>query len=288
MISEITYQQRCLSQFTNGVDEEVVTCRHSSPPERHNHRRRRPKPLGSVDCPTLYWWINIDLDPEEEEGATSPGAGKVRRSLHPGKATRAERASWVALPKGWDAGHAKTRGDCAGDRECPWCHSKVAMQVTTTRTTEGETSRLSCPECRGIVGFRPGKGGDWSWCRLDLGAGNRTAIYDADEIPMRARNHCRPCVWARCRRHLYLEVKDCGSIKLNHPGVKPERMGELADTCAQDVAERETGRVGRDPKVLPLEVVGAKLGLTLERARQLEAQALQEVNIRNRRTESAQ
>jgi len=41
--------------------------------------------------------------------------------------------------------------------------------------------------------------------------------------------------------------------------------------------------VGKDPKLLPLEVVGAKLGLTLERARQLEAEALQNVHIQNMR-----
>jgi hypothetical protein len=286
VISQITYQQRCLFQIIAGVEEEVVTCQHTSPPERHNHRRRRQKPLGSTARPILYWWIDIDLDQEQDEDSASPGADKVRRSLHPGKATRVERASWVELPKGWDSDRARTRGDCAGDRECPWCHSQVAMRATTTHTTEGEVARISCPECRGIVGYRPSKGGDWSWCRLDLGIGNRSAIYNADDIPMRARNHCRPCCWARCSRHLYLEVKDCGSIKLNHPRVRPENMGEMSDTCAQDVAERETGRVGRDPKVLPLEIVGAKLGLTLERARQLEAQALQEVNIRNRREET--
>jgi DNA-directed RNA polymerase sigma subunit (sigma70/sigma32) len=89
-----------------------------------------------------------------------------------------------------------------------------------------------------------------------------------------------------CRHHLYLEVDDdCGSIKFNHPDVHPDEMEKMGDTCALDVAEREEGRVGFEPKVLPLEVVGAHLGLTLERARQIEEESLLELRRRLKRRE---
>jgi hypothetical protein len=108
-------------------------------------------------------------------------------------------------------------------------------------------------------------------------------LGNPDLLPMQARNKCRPCWMVRCRMHLYIEVKgDCGSMKLNHPDVAPDRMDLLADTCAHDVADHvDVEGGGKEPEVLPLVIVGAKLGLTLERARQIEAQALQELRVRS-------
>ena len=113
----------------------------------------------------------------------------------------------------------------------------------------------------------------------------RPLLGNPDLLPMHARNKCRPCWMVRCRMHLYIDVKaSCGSMKLNHPAVPPDRMDLLANTFAQDVADRvDAGGDGKEPEVLPLVVVGAKLGLTLERARQIEAQALQEVRERDKR-----
>jgi hypothetical protein len=277
LIIEHVYRQLCWPAI-DGVDEVAIVYRHRvrnpATPARHQRKRRRPRPIGTATCPSLYWWLDIDLG-DELDGRQSKD-GNPKRSLHPGKVTRAERAGWAKLPKGWDAECPKVRGDCSADRKCPWCFQPVAMKITD--------SCISCPKCKGIVGYAPLNDREWMWVRLSLGKRHKGIVYDGDLLPMRARNHCRPCPWARCSLHLYLEVKeDCGSIKLNHLDIPPERMGELDDTCAQDVAEREEGRVGKDPKLLPLEVVGAKLGLTLERARQLEAEALQNVHIQNMR-----
>lgn len=115
-----------------------------------------------------------------------------------------------------------------------------------------------------------------------------TPGWDAERP--RTRGDCkdgpRPCPWASCRHHLLLEVsEDFGTIKLNHPG---KSLDELEDTCALDVADRvDAGTAplfGRE-KLMPLEKVGAHLGLTLERARQIEASSLEELKVKLRRME---
>lgn len=85
----------------------------------------------------------------------------------------------------------------------------------------------------------------------------------------RTRGDCangpRPCPWVGCRQHLFLEVSVHGSIQLLHPGLEP---GDLKDTCALDVAER---------KGVACEEAAAALGLTRERARQIEMVAMDKV-----------
>jgi hypothetical protein len=87
------------------------------------------------------------------------------------------------------------------------------------------------------------------------------------------RGHCRgvqrPCPYVSCRYHLELEVTVAGNLKFVHPvpdedgGVSCEPQGE---TCALDVAE-DGGGIG-------LEEIADLLGLTGERARQIESEAL--------------
>jgi hypothetical protein len=86
----------------------------------------------------------------------------------------------------------------------------------------------------------------------------------------------RPCPYASCRFSNFLEVGSSGTLKLNHPG------RELADlpphaSCALDVAERLHADGETDD--VTLEVVGAALGLGIERIRQITAQALQDCRV---------
>jgi hypothetical protein len=69
-------------------------------------------------------------------------------------------------------------------------------------------------------------------------------------------------MYVSCKHHLYLEVSDTGTIKLNFPGLEVE---ELVETCALDVADRGG---------LSLEDTGPLINVTRERIRQIEAQAL--------------
>lgn len=78
-------------------------------------------------------------------------------------------------------------------------------------------------------------------------------------------NCCRPCLFVGCPYHLYLDVNPVnGNIKYNFPDLEP---GELPESCALDVAERNENGV-------TLEEAGALLNLTRERVRQVEALAL--------------
>lgn len=94
-------------------------------------------------------------------------------------------------------------------------------------------------------------------------------------------NGPRPCPHLLCRHHLAVDLNyDTGSAKLNHPD--PDAIGhdlvpldELEDTCSLDVADRVKD------KGMTLEHVGFLMGLTLERIRQLEKEALAEVHAKH-------
>lgn len=77
------------------------------------------------------------------------------------------------------------------------------------------------------------------------------------------REEARPCPWAACRFHLYLDVNpETGSIKINFPD---RELEDLEDTCSLDVAERGG---------ITLEEVGIIMNLTRERVRQVEVRGL--------------
>lgn len=79
-------------------------------------------------------------------------------------------------------------------------------------------------------------------------------------------NQKRPCPYAGCRYHLYLDVDPrTGTIKINHPG---KELWELEQTCALDVA----AKCGST-----LHEVGALLNVTRERIRQIEAAVLRKL-----------
>lgn len=79
----------------------------------------------------------------------------------------------------------------------------------------------------------------------------------------RTRGECvegpRPCPWVSCRHHLALDIRNNGTITLNHPGVE---LGDLEETCALDVADRGSQERAH---------IGRLLGVSDERVRQIEA-----------------
>lgn len=91
----------------------------------------------------------------------------------------------------------------------------------------------------------------------------------------RTRGDCadgaRPCPWVGCRHNLLIDVHpETGSIQINafDPDAGEVDLDALPDTCALDVADRGG---------MTLEEVGARLGITRERARQVEQAALEKV-----------
>jgi len=71
----------------------------------------------------------------------------------------------------------------------------------------------------------------------------------------------RPCPYVSCRYHLYLDVRGDGVLRINFPEREPE---ELMATCALDMAED-------GPRTL--DQIAGLMGMSKERARQLEASA---------------
>lgn len=76
----------------------------------------------------------------------------------------------------------------------------------------------------------------------------------------------RPCPYVGCRHSLYLDVSRYGTIKLNRPDLEP---WEMPHSCALD--EAELGGMALDD-------VAARLNVAGERARQIEAAALEKVD----------
>lgn len=75
----------------------------------------------------------------------------------------------------------------------------------------------------------------------------------------------RPCPFVSCRYNMYLDVRDDGAIRFNFPDREPH---EMVASCALDLASD-------GPRTLDL--IGALMGVSKERARQLEAIGLKKV-----------
>ena len=110
--------------------------------------------------------------------------------------------------------------------------------------------------------------------RAERAAGAELADVDTTRRP-KTRAECvggpRPCPWAGCRHHLYLDVNpETGSVRLNFPGVD---LADMTETCALDVADRDG---------VTLDTVAAALNVTRERIRQIEALSLERLRTGER------
>lgn len=78
-------------------------------------------------------------------------------------------------------------------------------------------------------------------------------------------NGVRPCPYVSCRYHLYLDVRGDGVLRVNFPEREPD---EMMASCALDMAED-------GPRTL--DQVAGLMGMSKERARQLESSALEKL-----------
>lgn len=85
------------------------------------------------------------------------------------------------------------------------------------------------------------------------------------------REHCengvRPCPYVSCRYNLYLDVRGDGVLRVNFPNLEPD---EMIASCALDMAED-------GPRTL--DQVASLMGMSKERARQIEASALAKLRV---------
>ena len=90
------------------------------------------------------------------------------------------------------------------------------------------------------------------------------------EKPLR-RGDCkhgiRPCPFAGCKYHLYIDVMPTGAIKFNFPD---RELEEIPHTCALDLAEGGG---------MTLEEVGRVMNVTRERIRQVEDRAKKKLKL---------
>lgn len=77
-----------------------------------------------------------------------------------------------------------------------------------------------------------------------------------------------PCPWVACKYHVYLDVTDSGSIKINFPDLEPL---DIAEPCVLRIA-----RSG----AITLEDTARHMNLTRERVRQIEVVAIRKLKRR--------
>jgi hypothetical protein len=112
--------------------------------------------------------------------------------------------------------------------------------------------------------------------RNNMSPRKRELLADLSEAPSvdiprpRTRADCkdgpRPCPWAGCRHHLYLDVTRYGGIRLNFPDVPVERMSR---SCSLDELDRPYPRT--------LDEIGKLINTTRERVRQIADDGLRKV-----------
>jgi sigma-70-like protein len=102
---------------------------------------------------------------------------------------------------------------------------------------------------------------------IDPDPGPELTVDEIEAMRPRTREDCRdgvrPCPWS-CRHNLAYEITAVGSIKLH-------AIAEGALACALDAAERGG---------MTLEETAQALGVTRERARQIEVRALLKLHAR--------
>lgn len=78
----------------------------------------------------------------------------------------------------------------------------------------------------------------------------------------------RPCPYVSCRHNLYLDVRSDGVLRINFPDREPD---EMIASCVLDIA-------GDGPRTL--DTIAGLMGMSKERARQLEHKAFRSVRAR--------
>lgn len=77
----------------------------------------------------------------------------------------------------------------------------------------------------------------------------------------------RPCPFVSCRHNMYLDISRRGIVQIAHPDLTPDQM-DPRYSCVLDIADRGA---------IVLDRIAEIMGLTRERVRQIEMDALRQV-----------
>lgn len=112
---------------------------------------------------------------------------------------------------------------------------------------------------------------------VETGEAAKTTRRPLPLVKPRYRDECadvpRPCPFVSCRYNLYLDVREDGSLKINFPDREP---WEMTASCALDLASD-------GPRTL--DIIGGLMGVSKERARQLERTGTNKLRARVRKSD---
>lgn len=237
----------------------------------------RPRTRGDCAiCPTCQEWRDAQEDSRDVRVPRSQGLDfddstlrqpaeqcvqELRREGDICVRPVAPRVRGVYGGHGAEAGRDVSR---AHRQRRPVLAGELSMGESSRSEQESPPQRLGNTRGRDDGYGRPGEalgvGAEYSQDSTSARVATLSCGHTIDDAVARSR----PCLFAACRHHLYSSPTEAGGLKIHFPDILPNEM-DPQWSCVLDVSDRGGAT---------LEEIGAAINTTRERARQIEAGAL--------------